>query len=389
MIHCQICLASRAKGGFFILERKKILVPLKVFVTSRVVLFAFSWLMLSFFPVQRGQHFWRAFPNHPALDGWARFDSGWYVGIAKNGYKNIKTGIGQDTNFFPLFPLSVRLAGNAVGNLFLAGIIVSNAAFLLALFGFYFLVFAKHGPSLAERALYLLAFNPFSFFFSAVYTEALFLFFLVYAFYFCENDRFLLAGASSACAAATRNLGIFTIVGLGLLIIQKKDLKIRNIEAKTLWLLLALTGTLGYMAFLWYRFDDPLLFLHAQKAWGSFSPREILSHIFETFQHNPILAGERLIIFMFHGLVGVAAIVIVLKERKLLRPPYAVFSLLLILPGFLRITSLGRYVMVVFPVFIALAKLAEQKRAYRLILAAESSLLLLLTFMFTHWYWVA
>ncbi len=369
--------------------QRGVLVPLKAFALSRGALFVFAWVTLALFPIKSGKRYWRAFPHNTALDGWARFDSGWYARIAKYGYQNIPMGDGQDTNFFPMYPLVIRTVGKIVGNIYLAGIIVSNAAFLLALIGLHGLVVKRYGPALAKRTVTLLAFNPFSFFYSAVYAEALFLFFLVYAFYLCENRRYFLAGVSAACAGATRNLGVFAFVGLGLLALRQRENAPRRLEARALWLLLAAVGPLAYSVFLWIRFNDPLLFLHAQRAWGTFSPLGNLTHIFNTFHTNRFLALGRLALFLLHAGVGIFSILLVLKVGKFLKMPYVIFSLLLILPGFLRLTSLGRYVMVVFPVFIALAMVTDKRWVYRGALAVEGCLLLLLSLMFTHWYWVA
>jgi len=202
------------------------------------------------------------------LDGWVRFDAGWYARIAKFGYKNIPTGNGQDTNFFPLYPLAVKAVNSIIGNVYLSGIIVANICFFLALLGLYHLIYRRHGPRIAARTAYILAFNPFSFFFSAMYSEAMFLFFVVFAFLFCERRRYLFAGLFAAGAGATRNVGIFTGAGLGLIAFQQADYNWRQLEKKGLWLLLCLSGPVIYITFLMIKYNDALLFIHAQHAWG-------------------------------------------------------------------------------------------------------------------------
>ncbi len=364
-------------------------VPCKAFFLSRAGLFILVYLFLVFFPAQKGRQYWHAFHHNRFLDGWARFDAGWYGRIARFGYKNITVGHGQDTNFFPLYPIAVRGLARVLGNVFLAGIVVSNLCFLLALIGLYHLARKRAGPDVARRCVYLLAFNPFSFYFSAVYTEALFLFFVIYAFFFCERRRYLLAGLLAAGAGATRNIGVFTSVGLGLLALEQARQDGKGLKPGMAWIFLGLGGSLSYMAFLWVRFGDPLLFLHAQKAWGSFNPSELLRYTFRTLRYASPMKWGYPLFFIFHVLLGLAAVFLVVKEWRFLGVSYTLFSLLLILPAFLRFTSLGRYLIVVFPLFVALGKVTGAKRTYLVVLSLESALLVIFTFMFSHWYWVA
>ncbi len=364
-------------------------IPFKAFFLSRLGLFLLVYVSLVFIPVKGGGQHWHAFPHNRFLDGWARFDSGWYAMIVRLGYKNIPMGNGQDTNFFPLYPMTVRVASRLFGNVFLAGLVVSNLAFLLALIGLYRLVKTRYGADVARRATYLMAFNPFSFFYSAVYTEALFLFFVVFSFLFFERGRYLLAGVCAAGAGATRNVGGFAAIGLGLLVVEQVVKKGETWHPRMAWVLLGFAGTLGYVAYLTFRFGDPLLFLHAQKAWGTFNPSDTLRHILETFKYAPLREWGGEALFLFHLLLGFAAIYLVIKERNFLGGPYAAFALLLILPSFLRFTSLGRYLMVAFPLFVALGKVTGGKGVYRFTLFAEGFLLALFAILFSHWYWVA
>jgi len=364
-------------------------VPLRAFALSRVGLFALVYLSLVFFPARSGKSYWHAFPGNRFLDGWTRFDSGWYVRIARFGYKNIPTKNGQDTNFFPMYPLIIRTVSKVVGSAYLSGILVSNVCFLISLIGLYVLGKERYGPGVAARTVYLLAFNPFSFFFSAVYTEALFLFFVVFAFFFCERKRYLLAGLFAAGAGATRNIGIFTVIGLGLIALRQAGEDGDGMKPRMAWLLLGIAGFLTYIGFLAFRFGNPLLFFYAQKAWGTFNPGETLKYIFETFRYAPLGKWGYPFLFLFFPLLGFSAIYLILKERRFLGMPDVVFSLLLILPAFLRFTSLGRYLIVVFPLFVAFGKLTKGRWPYRFALASEGGLLVLFTFLFSHWYWVA
>src|SRR5205085_2780254 len=113
-----------------------------------------------------------ALPHQGALAPWAHWDGTHYVALALHGYD--ATTI-QNTAFFPLYPLGIRLLSLALGDPVLAGLVISLAS-LLAAFVFVFQIAADGwGTPLARRTLLCLAFFPTAFFFNAVYTESLFL----------------------------------------------------------------------------------------------------------------------------------------------------------------------------------------------------------------------
>lgn len=101
----------------------------------------------------------------------ARWDAVWYLTIAEHGY-------GRDAArpaFFPLYPLLARGAGAALGSALLGGILVSLLAFGVALYLLRRLTALELGPEAARVAVWLTAAFPGALFFSAVYSEALFL----------------------------------------------------------------------------------------------------------------------------------------------------------------------------------------------------------------------
>lgn len=79
--------------------------------------------------------FWRAYPNNLFLDGWARWDSGWYKSIAEIGYSNLPMNEWGQSNtvFFPLYPLLMRMMRAIIPDTYICGVIISNVSFLLTL----------------------------------------------------------------------------------------------------------------------------------------------------------------------------------------------------------------------------------------------------------------
>src|SRR4051812_6393530 len=85
---------------------------LLIAAATRIVLFTIAWISLRAFPrfdsypEQLPDSF---LPQHPFLDGWARWDASHYVAVAQLGYGNPASpsphgGLG----FFPLYPLLMR-----------------------------------------------------------------------------------------------------------------------------------------------------------------------------------------------------------------------------------------------------------------------------------------
>ena len=65
-------------------------------------------------------------------------DVNWYVGIAEHGYEHMpfNADVPRNWAFFPLFPLSLRLAAFVTGEFVITGMALSHICFLLALFLF-------------------------------------------------------------------------------------------------------------------------------------------------------------------------------------------------------------------------------------------------------------
>ena len=101
----------------------------------------------------------------------ARWDTYFYLDIATHGYQwNGNPLKGQNVVFFPLYPLLMRGLGTSIGgHPLLAGLIVSLAAFLLAMLYFWRWTADRLGtPDTATGAVWLLRAFPLGVFYSAV-----------------------------------------------------------------------------------------------------------------------------------------------------------------------------------------------------------------------------
>lgn len=142
------------------------------------------------------------------LNPWTTYDSQHFIHIAQSGY------VPEITAFFPLYPALLKLTGSSEVSIAFWGVVLSNAAFLGALFLLYELTRIDYDERTARMAVLLLAFFPASAYFSAVYTESLFLILLVGCFLLLRRENWLGAGIAATLAALTRNSGLVLALAL-------------------------------------------------------------------------------------------------------------------------------------------------------------------------------
>lgn len=155
---------------------------------------------------------------------WYRWDSPHYVSIAANGYLTS----GDERYFivfFPLYPLIIRIMHFIINDYFLCGIVVSNFFALLSLYYLFRLVELEYEDSkTARRTIKYLLIFPFSFFFSIVYTESLFLALSVMCFYYARKRRFFISGIFGMLSALTRNQGVLLIIPILIEILEQNNI---------------------------------------------------------------------------------------------------------------------------------------------------------------------
>src|SRR4051812_33729628 len=125
-------------------------------VASAIVGFLINLL----FPLSQREPFTVTGQPSPFWDSFARWDSGWYFGIARNGYQYVEGGR-SNLAFFPAYPMLMRHVGRLFGrtsaDLYFGGIAVSWVAFVLAMLVLYQLARLDLPARRAERAVLLTA----------------------------------------------------------------------------------------------------------------------------------------------------------------------------------------------------------------------------------------
>lgn len=232
--------------------------PLAIALAVRVAVFFFGSLSAKLI---------ESVPFPGVLLAWMRKDAIWYTNIAHFGYYYIPTDK-SSVNFFPLYPAAIWLVQHVTGLVYhdqaqaylLAGMIVSWTCFFAAAVALYRLVWDRLGQPTAYLAVLLIAVFPFSLFYGAAYTESPFLLLAVLAFLGIERENWWLAGICSLLAGAVRPTGVF----IGAAVIAAYGLDWLRTRHRLRWNVLALAltplGTLGYFAYCWVRWGDPLAY---------------------------------------------------------------------------------------------------------------------------------
>ena len=336
----------------------------------------------------------------------ARWDSVWFVAIAQDGY-----GDGAREAFFPLYPLLLAVGGTLTGQWILAGVVISTGLAAVALTVLHRLVALDYGARVARGAVLAMALHPMSFFLSAVYSESLFLALSVGCIYAARTRRWAWAGVLAGLAAATRSAGVLLLVPLALI---WWDARARRTE-DLVWLVLAPAGLGAYCLYLWASGGDAGAPFAAQEVWfrsfaGPFvgawdglvaavqGARQLLSGAREPVYFakaggDPFVVARHNIELLAWLLAGLVSLALGLRRLPLAYIAYVVVALALPLSWPVEpqpLMSLPRFLLVLFPLAIAVAAWAEEGRRRGPVLLALGVVgLAVYSGIFATWHWVA
>jgi hypothetical protein len=329
---------------------------------------------------------------YPLINMWSRWDTGWYLGIMKNGY-SFTPGGESNTAFFPLYPMLGRVVHRVIhrqsdASWLVAGMIVSNTASLVGLTYLVLLVRLDFDESVAARvALYTCVF-PTTLFLSAVYSESVFLALSVAAFYYARKNRWLLVGLLGAAAALTRSAGFLLAVPLGVEYLHQRRYQLRAIRWNVLYLGLIPLALAAYMAFLYWRFGSPTVLSQSQAAWDRvFTPHWVTIAKFFQGPREIHVYGHSVTDFCF----AVAAAALTVFAAVRLRPSYVVYAAisLFFMTAWGMLISVPRYLLVVFPLLIVLALLGRNRVFHETYVVISVALAAVFIMLFCQWQWVA
>src|SRR3954449_8523372 len=327
----------------------------------------------------------------------ARWDSVWYLAIANDGYPADDP---RRAAFFPLYPLLVRAAKAFVGSPIVAGVAVSLVCFGVALVLLHPLTALELGPAAADETVWALALFPAAVFFSAVYSEALYLMLSVGCIYAARTGRWAWAGTLGALGAATRSAGVVLVVPLAVMWLTRADGRARRRVRDAAWIAFVPAGLAAFCAALALGGGDAFAPLHAQDVWfrhfaGPFAGvwDGTAAAWRGLHQFDAPFARADVVLFAFLVL-AVPAVAGVLRR---LPPAYGAYVLAaLALPlsypvGPQPLMSLPRFLAVLFPLFMWLgAWTADGGRGRRIaVLGPSAAGLVAATAVFATWHWFA
>lgn len=377
---------------------KKILVP---FGITRLLLLVVGYLSQYILPVFHEQtaiirqsgYF---FSNFRLLDIWARWDSGWYMYIIKNGYsRGDSFEIQSNLPFFPGFPALVKfftffVPASMLSDeiIVLIGVLSSN---ILLLVGLIFVYKIAQNLSDSKRVAdltvwYILVF-PSSFFLSSFYTESLFLCLSALSYWWALKRRWLLACIALSLVVVTRNVGMFLIIPVFYEYLKSKRFSIRKINLSIVWFSVVPVGLLLFFWYLYTLTGDFLAAIKVQEAWGRFTSNPVSSLLFPTNFWIHITPVDQFFVISALVLCWKLYKDEVIKNSKVM----AVFSLLLSVPTLFTGTldSFIRYVLVVFPLFIYWAYVTKDSRRFTVGAIVVLLIVQLVYFgLFSQFYWV-
>lgn len=202
----------------------------------------------------------------PLWRTWVRWDAPIYARIALSGYQPAARH--ETPAFFPLWPLVERLAAPLVGgDPALAGLIVANLAFGVALVELYRLAREELGVAAARSATLALTAYPLALFGAVGYPESLFLALAIAAYRRMRRGEWATAALLGGLAALTRQSGVALALPFLWEYGRQRGWRPRQWRADLAWGLAIPGGVALFALWLWRAVGDPLAFLHAQATW--------------------------------------------------------------------------------------------------------------------------
>ena len=332
---------------------------------------------------------WRVYDND-FLNLPARWDTGWYSGIAERGYRwepEQASGM-QNIAFFPAFPVITYYLSLLMGrHTVWAGVVVSLLSFFVALHYLFRFARDKVGDEAAGAAVAFIAAYPFALFFNAAYTEGLFLLAAIAACYHFERDELIAAACWGLLAGLSRPNGcllsiVLALIAAGRLRQAPAALTTRRIAVAAM----PGIGMLMFSAYIYQLTGNPLEWAANHAAYG------------RVYRGLGALVMDRIDYIQAHGfyhyvsalaldvvnLVPILfAIGAVVPIYRLLGAPYAAMvAINVLLPVLMGgVLSMGRVTSVLFPLFILLgAMIPRAQRAGWLLAFGMAQALLAIAF---------
>jgi len=389
--------------------------PLAIYGAIAVILFLFvAFFAHAHLPVPYREEVKPADYSGPsALEGWVRFDAGWYRSIAEHGYYYRGAEEQSSVAFFPVYPLVMRGFHSVFGGDTAAwGIFITLLAGVTIAVLFYRWCVPRLGEIGARYALAMLLLWPYGWYvFGAVYADALFIALVIAAFSLLEKDRIVLATALGAIATATRPVGLAVVVGLFARELERQGVfssprldRVRvaqltpsatpapgpgpvaapsgqgpreplirfdftKLRARSALPLLSVAGLVSYVIYLGAKFDEPFAFVTAERAPGwDLKPGPhtwFKVDFFDRLIHFPHMGPWHTAGLLVQAVLAIGVLTLTLRVGRKFGWGYAIYVVVVLaipLVGSKDFQGVGRYCLAAFPAFAVMGQFLAERR---------------------------
>ena len=332
---------------------------------------------------------------HPLPNLPARFDAGWYSSIALEGYSfDGDFRKQQNVAFFPAYPALERVFGYPLGafapggvpretrlaRLLWGGVIISCLSFAWAAVYLWRLARDTIGEARAPAAVALLSAYPFAVFFSAAYTESLFLLGAIGAIYHFRRQELAPAAAWGFLVGLTRPNGCFLSIVLACFIAERwwRERNISTFPNSRISKSLAAgsapgLGMLAFSAYVHHLTGDFFGWARLHEAWGrSFEGFAPVVRAYGWLTDEGLTRVVQGVPFDTLNSLGLIFVLLMLWPiARRLGVAFAAFVLVNVVPPMLAggVLSMGRLTATLFPVFLALAAVLPPRAVTPLVTA--------------------
>lgn len=318
-----------------------------------------------------------------------RWDALWFLRIAADGYR----ADDGSAAFWPGYPLATRALSAVFGGHTLGAALVMSGLFsVAALVLFYLLGTHEFGEPVARRSVLYLALFPTAFFLAAPYSESMFLCFSVGALLAARSKHWWVAALCAALASGTRSLGVVLAVPLALEAIAQQRDRHRGVVASITSVMgpvaASLSGAAAYLVYWGLRSGNALQPFSSQAQW-----LRTASWPWETLSQATNLAWRFDALWhRIDWLLVIPFMALALWSLWWMRPSYAayVWGSFAIILSFVfparPLMSVPRFLLVLFPLFWALARLTDRTSLHRAVALGLGAGQALIAAFFVAWY---
>lgn len=321
---------------------------------------------------------------------WKRWDTILYLNLAQNGYLGALRINPASTTCLPLYPWLIRLANYIFKDYLFSGLFISNICFAIALIYLYKLLKMDFPSSTTWRTIFYFLIFPTAFFLHAAYTESLLMMCIILTVYFARKSNWFMAGIFGMFAALTRISGVVLFPTLLITYLIPIKFRVDKIKKDILWTFLPLASFVFFHLMNYYLFGNFFQYWISMKKyyweWPTF-PWTAIVRAFDRFSLLPpadwVVEGGFTIFFWFTSLI---LLIISIRKIPLFYNVFGWLSFLLI--TFTRTgTSIPRYALTFFPIFITMAILGRNRAVNYLIIITSLLLQAVFITLFVQGHW--